>query len=501
MHSRIIICRTWVVARRLALAAAFCLALPAVASNGYYLHGFSAAQRGMGGASTALSGEAAQLPLNPAGIVGVGEQWNADLNMLFVSNIARIGERAPESAAGVFNITPGVMRSKGNFFLLPFLAYARAIDDDSAWGLSLNGGGLNSEYVGGTSSFADGIPALNARCQGSFGGGAPVAGTLDPMGFCGRGNPVTLADFVQVYVRGGYARRFGDSFSLGVSPIVVLEYFEVSGLGAFDRYSIEPGRVTDQGHPHSPSLGVGGRVGLLWSLYEGTTLGASYQSRIRVSRFEQYTGLVLGGGRIDSPETWNLGLAWRPARAHLLAVDFERTNFSEISVVGQRFDAQRFATGCVLPQLLLDAEPSEACVGGRNGPGFGWRDTLSYKFGYRFLPAANLALSLGYTWTRRPVSDDQALLNIIAPGVTQDHYAAGLSWRLHPQLSFNIAVLHSPRRGVKGHNPLSNIDPAVLLAPPGSETRPELFGIDAQDQTLDVSEQVTELIVGLQFGF
>lgn len=501
VDSRIIIGRAWIVTRRLVLGVAFCLALPAAASNGYYLHGFSAAQRGMGGASTALSGEAAQLPLNPAGIVGVGEQWNADLNLIFVSNITRIGERGPESTAGVFNIEPGAQRSKGDFFLLPFLAYARAIDDDSAWGLSLNGGGLNTEYVGGASSFADGVPALNARCQGSFGGGAPVPGTLDPAGFCGRGNPVTLADFVQVYVRGGYARRFGDSFSLGISPIVVLEYFKASGLSAFDRYSVEPGRVSDQGHPHSPSLGFGGRFGLLWSPYTGTTLGASYQTRMRVSRFEQYTGLVLGGGRLDSPETWNLGLAWHPGRAHLLAVDFERTNFSEIPVVGQRFDAQRFATGCVLPQLLLGAEPSDACVGGSNGPGFGWRDTLSYKFGYRVLPAPNLALSLGYTWTRRPVSSSQALFNILAPGVTQDHYAAGLSWRLRPQLSFNIAGLYSPRRGVKGHNPLSNIDPSVLLAPSSAQTQGELFGVDPQDQTVNVSQQVVEMIVGLQFGF
>lgn len=63
-----------------------------------------------------------------------------------------------------------------------------------------------------------------------------------------------------------------------------------------------------------------------------------------------------------------------------------------------------------------------------------------------------------------------------------------------------MVALDSPRRGIQRRNPLCNIVPAALLAPPGAETRPGLFGIDARDPPLDVSEQFAELIVALQLG-
>lgn len=486
------------------LLAGLASTLPAAAANGYFLHGFSTSQRAMAGAGTALAGEAAQLPVNPAGILGVREQWTADLNVLLVHNKVEAGERPAGAGAGLFSIEPGTIRSVADNFMLPFAAYAHAIDDSSAWAVSFNGGGLQSIYEGGRSRFAEGLPALSARCEGVFAGGGPVVGTTDPAGLCGGGDPVSSGDLVQLYFRAGYARRFGDTLSIGVSPIVVVEYFKARGLSAFKGYSVASDRVTDNGHPRSPSVGYGGRIGVLWSPVEGTSLGASYQSRIRLRGFEDYTGLIISDGEIDSPALWSLGLAWRPGAAHLLAADFERVQFSDIPALGRRLDSQAFASQCVMPRLLLGAQPSEACFGGKAGPGFGWQDTLSYKIGYRYAAAENLALSLGYTWTRRPVLDDQVLFNILAPGVTEDHYAAGLSWRPRPRLSFNVAALYSPRRGVKGKNPLSHVDAAALFAlpgAPGSNDGAALFGSDPLDQEIRVSAQVTELIFGVQVGF
>lgn len=191
-------------------------------------------------------------------------------------------------------------------------------------------------------------------------------------------------------------------------------------------------------------------------------------------------------------------------KAHLLAADFERINFSDVPPIGRPLDPQALATRCLLPRLLLHTAPSESCFGGTAGPGFGWRDTLSYKLGYRFALSEAIALSLGYTHTRKPVRDSEVLFNILAPGVTQDHYAVGLGWQLRPGLSFNLAALYTPRNTASGKNPLSHIDVNALVPLVGAQTdtvAPGVFDADPGDQDLKVSAQITELIFGVQIGF
>lgn len=492
---------------RVSTAARVCLLLvaascsnPAGAANGYFLHGYSASQRAMAGAGTALAAEAAQLPVNPAGLIGVSEQWTLDLNVMVAHNDVDITARPAGAGPGLLSIEPDQHRSAAQYFFCRLRPTPPRSTPTPPGGVSFNGGGLQSLFRSGRARLAEGIPGLDTRCEGLFAGGPRVAGELDVAGLCGNGDAVSSADLVLVYLRGGYARRFGDRLSLGISPMLALESFKSRGLSAFDDYSVAPGQVTDQGHAKRPSLGFGGRVGVLWSPVDHATLGASWQSRIRIGRFDSYAGLILDGGRIDSPEMWNIGLALQPARAHLLALDFERINFSDLPVVGRRFDAAVFAEQCLLPRLLLGTEPSQTCLGGEQGPGFGWTDTLSYKLGYRYTPSAALAFGVGYTRARRPTHGDQALLAILAPGVTEDHFAAGLSWRLRPGLSFNMAALYSPRSRIKGRNPLSHIDASALASSLSEAPRDRLFGPDPLDQTITVSSQVLELIFGVQFG-
>ena len=477
-------------------------ASPAGAVNGYFLHGFTAAQRAMAGAGTALTGEVAMLGLNPAGLVGVGEQWQLDLNLLSYRPELSIGEPGP--GVGLFSIDPQSQASAADLFFFPFVGYGRAIDDSSSWAVSVNGGGLKTLYESGSAQFLRGVPALVSRCQGLFGGGDPQPGNLDPLGFCGRGDPVGSADLTELFFRVGYAKRFGDRWSIGLSPILLVEYFRARGLAAFDSYSVAPGQVTDQGYPRSPALGLGARVGLLWSPIDGASLGASYQSRIRTSDLKDYRGLLPGStNSIGSPAMWNLGLAWRPAAAQLLAVDFERNRFSDEPAVGRRLDPQVLASRCLLPRLLLDATPAESCFGGALGPGFGWRDTLSYKLGYRLSLSPTVALSMGYTYTRFPVRRSEVLFNTLAPGVTPHHYAAGLGWKLRPRLSLNFAALYTPRHTVSGKNPYSHVDVDALLpligAQPGAD--PGIFDADPGDQDVSISVTVLELVFGVQIGF
>lgn len=488
--------------RRACLLTCLVAAWPAVATNGYFLHGYTAAQRAVAGAGTALAGEVAQLPVNPAGLVGIGEQTALDLNVILYFPSAEVSEPGP--GVGLFSLDSGRVRSSADTFFFPFIAYGRAIDASSAWTVALNGGGLKTLYESGGAQFLNGVPGLNARCAGLYGGGAPQPGSADALGFCGRSDDVSSADLTQLFFRAGYARRFGERFSVGLSPIVLIEYFRARGLAAFDDYSVNPGRVTDNGAPHEPVLGYGGRLGLLWSPAAHTSLGASYQTRIHPGRLKDYDGLIPDAESIGSPAMWNLGLAWRPGAAHLLMADFERTNFSDVPPVGRRLDPDDFATRCLLPRLLLRAPPTQSCLGGADGPGFGWRDSLSYKLGYRLALSDAIALSIGYTYTRFPVQEKEVLLSVLAPGVVQDHYALGLGWKLRPGLMLNLAALYSPPNTVKGRNPLSHVDPVALealIGPQSGGGTDGVFGADAGDQEVNISARVVELVIGVQIGF
>lgn len=72
---------------------------PASATNGYFLHGYSAAQNAMGGAGTALTEDALVVAVNPAGAVWVGHRLDLDITVfsriaLFISLMSRAAHSA-----------------------------------------------------------------------------------------------------------------------------------------------------------------------------------------------------------------------------------------------------------------------------------------------------------------------------------------------------------------------------------------------------------------------
>ena len=84
----------------------------------------------------------------------------------------------------------------------------------------------------------------------------------------------------------------------------------------------------------------GVRVGYLGELTDWLSVGASYQSRINMSKFDEYSGLFAEKGGFDIPQTFTGGVAVKPAdeahRRPRRAVDQLR----EREVGGQRLPAQ-----------------------------------------------------------------------------------------------------------------------------------------------------------------
>lgn len=490
-----------------------CFLPAAQATNGYFAHGYSNTQRAMAGATTAMAEDAMVVSSNPANGVWVGNALDGGLSIFAPIRDYTATPRGEGAGAGILTISPiDGKRSQRQRFYIPGIGYNAIIDDKSAWGIAMYGnGGLNTIYAGNSARFGDQLPGFQTECEGTFGGGNPVEGASDPAGFCGGGDPNASVDLIQLFIVPHYSRKFGERFSVGIAPIFAAQQFESKGLKAFSQFSNAPDRVSDNGQDYS--IGGGGRVGVFGLPFDWLAVGASYQSRIYMQRFDKYEGLFAERGDFDIPSNWNVGVAFQLPAQQRLAIDYQRMNYSEIASVGRPLDPNRFVNQCALPRLLAaqtggllgDAGPSEACLGSDQGPGFGWRDVGVVKFGYQAV-LGSFVLRAGYSRNQQPIPSSEVLFNVLAPAVPEEHYTAGLSVRVSPRLSIDLAVMHARNNPVSGKNPLSNVDANLLTllsggALPGVVDTSEAFGSDPDDQELILDMRQYELTIGFSYRF
>ncbi len=106
----------------------------------------------------------------------------------------------------------------------------------------------------------------------------------------------TDIDMAQAFIVGTYAHSVDHGrYSLGISPIFAAQTFKARGLDSFGQAGIssDPNHISNTGRDYS--FGAGFRVGGQEELISGLRLGASYKSRIYMSKFERYSGLFAQG--------------------------------------------------------------------------------------------------------------------------------------------------------------------------------------------------------------
>jgi len=490
---------------RAALLAPALLALagPAGATNGYFSHGYSVAQRALGGAGTAYAADALTVATNPANIAFLPERFDLNLGLFSPRRWYTAGERGTNAGAGIFAVDAGRQDSVREAFAIPALAYVSPLGQRGAWGLALYGnGGMNTDYRGGSALFGQNLAAAEARCQGAFGGGPPLPGTSDPMNLCGNGAVTASVDLIQLFVVPSYAHRVLDSSSVGIAPVLAAQRFTAKGLKAFARFSNAPDRVSEAGYSYS--YGAGARIGATFAEIPYVTVAASYQSRIHMTPFDEYAGLFAGEGDFDIPSNWNAGVTVGIGSRHRVLLDYQRVNYSEVPAVGLPLDPNRFVNQCALPRLAGNTDRNDACLGSATGPGFGWRDVRTVKLGYE-LTLGDLRLRAGYSQNGQPIPADEVLFNILAPGVPEEHFTAGFAWALGDAWGLEMSTTYARNHPVTGKNPLSNstADPAVLaaelVAPTGATA--DDFGSDPDDQDITLEMEQFEVMFGVSYSF
>jgi long-chain fatty acid transport protein len=230
--------------------------------------------------------------------------------------------------------------------------------------------------------------------------------------------------------------------------------FKAEGLQAFDNpfLSTSPGDVTNRGYDGETGWGV--RVGYYGQVTPQFAIGATYQSKISMGNFGKYKGLFAEGGGFDIPSNWGIGVAVRPTPQWLLALDYERINYSDAKSVNN-------------PSALLlqcAGGDSSACLGGSNGAGFGWQDVNVVKLGVQYDLNPQWTLRAGYNHSDNPIRSRDVTFNILAPGVIKDHATAGATWKWDPQNELTGAFMYAFSNSVQGASLINSFLPPQAQA-------------------------------------
>jgi long-chain fatty acid transport protein len=405
-------------------AAVVSFAGEASATNGYFQHGYGVKAKGMGGASIAVVDGALSTANNPAAMVWVGNRVEVGFDYFRPDRSATIGGQA-YSANG------------DESFLLPEFGFNYMLRDDLSIGLALFGnGGLNTTYD---------APIYSSFFEGTeFGTNTGV-------------------DLAQIFISPTVAYKINDNHSIGVAFNAVLQYFSATGLANFCGFTengvpagmqiacpADPAAavdgLTDQGRDWSHGFSV--RIGYQGKLTDWLTVGAYYQSRTHMTRFEKYDNLFAEGGDFDIPEHFGGGIAVTPFKGTLFAFDVQHIRYASVNSVGN------LNTGFTAP-AAFGLGPA---LGDEDGPGFAWRDMTVFKFGVEQQISEKFHLRAGYSHGRQPIRDTETAFNVVAPGVIEDHVTVGFSWKLSDRWDIQGFYMHGFEENIRGSsrdNPFS----------------------------------------------
>lgn len=373
------------------------LALPgaALATNGYFSHGYGMKAKGMAGAATAMSQDAFGGANNPASMVFVGDRidFGADL----------FSPRREASRTGSAPTLNGTVDSDSNYFVIPEFGYNKMLNPNLSLGVTVYGnGGMNTDYAGG-----------------QFNCGAGPANML-----CGSGS--LGVDLMQLIIAPTAAFKVASNHSFGVSPLLGYQRFKAEGLQAFGVSTATGGNLG-----YDDAFGYGARVGYMGKITPTVTIGAAYSTKVKMQKFDKYKGLFAEQGDFDIPENYNLGVAVDAMPGLTVALDYQRINYSDVKSV---------------------ANPSTNLfpLGDNNGPGFGWKDVNVWKLGAQYKYNKQWTFRAGYNHGDNPIQARDVTFNILAPAVIKDHATLGMTYTTATGGELTVSYMHAFENSVTG---------------------------------------------------
>jgi len=398
MRKRFIVALVLMLCSTLALVAS-----PVYATNGYFAHGYGVNDQALGGAGVALPQDTIDAAVNPANMVFLGKRFDFGL-AFFNPNREYTVRGNPSGFPGTFGFAPGTVKSDTKWFIIPSIGANWMLNADSSAGISIFGnGGMNTNY---------------------------------PTNTYGDSPSTTGVDLMQLFIAPTYARKLAPQHAVGITPILAYQRFDQKGLQTLAPFSSDSGNISNKGYDNA--YGYGARIGYQGEIVPSLNLGVSYQTRIFMSKFKKYAGLLAEQGDFDIPSNWTIGLAYKTTPALTLVFDVQRINYSEVKSVGNP----------MLPNLQTSQ------LGNDNGAGFGWKDMTIYKLGVQWQSSKDWIWRAGYSQGEQPIQDSEMPFNILAPGVIEQHVTIGFTRAMADNQDLSFALTHAFSNSVSGPNAL-----------------------------------------------
>ncbi|MBK3516895.1 OmpP1/FadL family transporter [Carboxylicivirga marina] len=387
------------------------------ATDGYFGVGYGAQNKGLAGAGVAWY-KYSLMNGNPAGKVFLGKQYQVGVGFFNPNRQYTVtGNPSPQPA---FGLMPGTVESDSKLFVMPSMGANWMINEKSSFSATLFGnGGMNTDY--------------------------PAATFHDPT------SSTTGVNLGQMFLGLTYSRMLGEKHSLGITILGAFQYFEANGLAMFGMMSMDDTKLTGNGHDNS--YGIGFKLGYLGQLTDALSVGASYQPKMGMSKFDEYAGLFAEQGDFDIPSNFTIGAAYHLSDKLTAMFDFKRVNYSEVASIGNQM---------ILPMLPDGSmNPDFAPLGADGGSGFGWNDINVYKIGLEFDKGNSWVFRGGFSHNDQPIPESEVMFNILAPGVIEDHITLGCSKAFGESgKALHLAMVYALPASVSGMNPM---DPAQTI--------------------------------------
>ncbi|MDH5710883.1 MAG: outer membrane protein transport protein [Gammaproteobacteria bacterium] len=420
-----------------ALACSLFVPLNSYATNGYFLIGFGAKSRAMGGTGVANNTDGMAAAFNPATMIDSGDSF--DLGAEFFRP-----EVAIYHDSGLMGLTNET--SNHDKFVVPSMGGVYRWNDRVAVGAAVIGAGMKTEYN---------QTVNNSACTSLGGVGCPptVFNILNNLASNEAG-----VELYQIQMLPSIAYKIDKTHTVGATFVMAGQYFRAEGLEDFGFAGFTSGGAASTqieaqngltGVGFSHSFGMGYRLGWLGNFLNGDLkLGVNYSDRVDMNKFSRYDKLFAEQGDFDIPENWTMGLAYKAQPDMTLAFEIQRINYSDVASVGN--PGPNAADPTDLNPLCPGADTLDCKLGGTLGMGFGWTDQTIYKLGYEWQYTEKLALRAGLNYGKAPIPKDQVLFNMLAPATIEKHITLGFEYKFNEDYWLSVNYMHAFLNTIKG---------------------------------------------------
>lgn len=359
-------------------AALFTLAQGAHATNGDQMLGVTATQWGMAGAIVAAPQDAATIMYNPAGLATLG-----------------IKDVRFDMGVGVLNPPRKVngQDSDSDYYLMPAGAAAFNVNDKLYLGMAM--GGISGSGV----DFAD------------VAAGAPTTAV------------VTTKQSYKIVP--GFAYKLSDQLSIGAA--LQLGY---QSLAMYNGMSTPVLTL-----PQTQVYGYGMNAGLIYKVNDAVQVGASWTSKTNMDEYKWNTNNGTYRMTMDMPQTFALGVAFKPMPGLLVEADVKHIGFSDV------MDRIAFQT-----------------PGGASTMAFGWSDQTVYAIGVQKEIGDKTTVRAGFNYGKSPIGAEDVNTNIGSLAITEKHLSLGATRKFSDKVSASLSYVHAFKNEITSNTSTNKIE-------------------------------------------